>query len=247
MFVISSRYTDVQQVFSQRPFQIHINKTKHCVDMTWYSCPGPVLARIISLPLQCSTWYRRPSWRCWTCKGLRWDVATSTSKTSEVVLLLQLMLSICWSLERATSTNTLERRQSFHLRLFGSRCNVGTTAVLLTLDVFLHTQSLSRFPCWPSSDGRLCCSVEPPELCRTGHHLWPILQPYAHTQHSFRTSLIYRSKHHLKPTKAEDFIQRQHNVWWCQGRRIGFSKLHNHTPVFLQCDYPLNNLENLPI
>lgn len=117
MFVISSRYTDVQPVFSQRPFQIHINKTKHCVDMTWYSCPGPVLARIISLPLQCSTWYRRPSWRCWTCKGLRWDVATSTSKTSEVVLLLQLMLSICWSLERATSTNTLQRRQSFTFKV----------------------------------------------------------------------------------------------------------------------------------
>lgn len=33
------------------------------VDLTWYSCPGPVLARIISLPLQCSTWYRRPGWR----------------------------------------------------------------------------------------------------------------------------------------------------------------------------------------
>lgn len=40
-----------------------LNKTKYCVDITWYSCPGPVLARIISLPLQCSTWYRRPSWR----------------------------------------------------------------------------------------------------------------------------------------------------------------------------------------
>lgn len=39
-----------------------LSKTKHCA-MTWYSCPGPVLARIISLPLQCSTWYRRPSWR----------------------------------------------------------------------------------------------------------------------------------------------------------------------------------------
>lgn len=78
-----------------------------CTNSTWYSCPGPVLASIISHLLQCSTWYKRSSWRGWTRKGSRLDDAVSISSTSELVLLLQLMLSICRSLERETSTNTL--------------------------------------------------------------------------------------------------------------------------------------------
>lgn len=84
-----------------------------CTNFTWYSCPGPVFASIISHSLQCSTWYRRSIWRGWTRKGSKWVVVESISSTSEVVLLLQLMLSICRSLERATSTNTLGKVSVF--------------------------------------------------------------------------------------------------------------------------------------
>lgn len=84
------------------------------VETTWYSCPGPVLASMIIRPLWCSMWYSRSCSRGWTRTGCKLVVVVSISSTSELVLLLQLMLSIRRSLERATSTNTLGKLWRFN-------------------------------------------------------------------------------------------------------------------------------------
>lgn len=118
------------------------------------------------------------------------------------------------------------------------------TLVTLTRDVFPHTQSLSCFHWRPGPDGTLCCSADPPELCKAGPRLWPTLHPCTHRR-SFSALLSpvtnIRFSNYLKHTEAEDFVQSEYDVGGFQRRGLCLSKTHNHTPVLSQDNHPFIN------